>query len=430
MADSKEAAQGIMQAGMAWRVKYRKLDADGQVVRIKLPVKTLGCHRKNRGGVYASGLRCKDLCIDVLTKGFLKEEVDHAGVAVEETPIDEIGQREKDYVSGKAYNKDKSSKQKLLQTCFKEPHGDVYYQLLAHNTMMLVLRAWLTQAIWDIPYNEDKQIKFCDCKGALSIAAVSEHKNAKELVLALEEGLLTEILSWKMDVEEPSAASVISRALNEGHQIALRTTELTAVAVLKGEIIIQSKDISQRVAFQSVRDKVRRELDSLADDPDLVEVFDFLISLGVGTNTYVEELEDFAQFFVNSKFRQLRLFAFANTNKIPDSFPLVKVGVIKRAYRQKPNNGFCPSPEQDWGKYEKLHLKDLEAILRFFRGTCKDALKKLTPQERSKTLANIDVACTEAFYTEKKTLRRTMRQLGKACLMPQSRLRNSWGWKE
>ena len=116
MADSKEAAQGIMAAGMAWRVKYRKLDADGQVVRIKLPVKTLGCHRKNRGGVYASGLRCKDLCTDVLTKGFVKEEVDHAGVAVEETPIEDITQRGKDYVSGKAYNKDKSSKQQLLQT--------------------------------------------------------------------------------------------------------------------------------------------------------------------------------------------------------------------------------------------------------------------------------------------------------------------------
>ena len=70
MADSKEDAQGIMAAGMAWRVKYRKLDANGQVLRIKLPVNTLGSHRKNRGGVYASGLRRKDLCTDVLTKRF------------------------------------------------------------------------------------------------------------------------------------------------------------------------------------------------------------------------------------------------------------------------------------------------------------------------------------------------------------------------
>ena len=38
-----------------------------------------------------------------------------------------------------------------------------------------------------------------------------------------------------MDAEEPTAASVISQALNKGNKLALRTTELTAVAVLKGD---------------------------------------------------------------------------------------------------------------------------------------------------------------------------------------------------
>ena len=53
----------------------------------------------------------------------------------------------------------------------------------------------------------------------------------------------------------------------------MRTTELTAVAVLKGEIIVQmSKDVSQRVAFQTVRDRVRSQLHTAADDPDLPEV--------------------------------------------------------------------------------------------------------------------------------------------------------------
>ncbi len=65
--------------------------------------------------------------------------------------------------------------------------------------------------------------------------------------------------------------------------MALRTTELTAVAVMKGEIIIQlSKDVGQRVVFQTVRDRVRAQLDIAADDPDLPELFDFMISVGVG----------------------------------------------------------------------------------------------------------------------------------------------------
>ena len=79
-----------------------------------------------------------------------------------------------------------------------------------------------------------------------------------------------------MDVEEPSAASTISRALNNGSEMALRTSELTAVAVLKGEIVIQmSQNVGQRVAFQTVRDRVRDQLDTTADDPDLAAVFDF-----------------------------------------------------------------------------------------------------------------------------------------------------------
>ena len=104
-----------------------------------------------------------------------------------------------------------------------------------------------------------------------------------------------------MDIEEPTAASSISQALNKGHQLALRTTELTAVAVLTGEIIVQlSKDVGQRVAFQTVRDRVRHQLDDAADDADLPAVFDYLISAGVGYNSYVDDLLDFGSKFVDS----------------------------------------------------------------------------------------------------------------------------------
>ena len=97
------------------------------------------------------------------------------------------------------------------------------------------------------------------------------------------EGFDCEILSYKMDLEEPTAASVISQALNKGQEVALRTTELTAVAVLKGEIMVQmSRTVGQRVAFQTVRERVRGQLDAAADDPDLPAVFEYLISSGVG----------------------------------------------------------------------------------------------------------------------------------------------------
>ena len=115
----------------------------------------------------------------------------------------------------------------------------------------------------------------------------------------MTDGKQAEVLSWRMDVEEPDAASIISQAMNQPAQMAMRMTELTAIAVLQGEIIVQlSKDVSQRVAFQTLRDRVRSQLHTAADDPDLSEVFDFLISVGVGEK------------------RQLRFGAFANVNKM------------------------------------------------------------------------------------------------------------------
>ena len=100
---------------------------------------------------------------------------------------------------------------------------------------------------------------------------------------------------------EPTAATVISQALNKGSELALRTTEITAVAALTGAIMKESMGISQRVAFESVRDRCRRELDVAADDPDLPLVFGFLVSVGTGRNTFIDDFLAYAAKFVDSK---------------------------------------------------------------------------------------------------------------------------------
>ena len=161
------------------------------------------------------------------------------------------------------------------------------------------------------------------------------------------------------------AAGIISRALQKTHELSLRTTEMTAFAHLKGEIIVQmGKDLSQRVAFASVRDKVRMQLDSAADDPDLPELFDFLINAGVGHNTYLQDFQDFSCVFVDSTKRQLRLSAFAVANKIAEQAPLTKIAVMKRAYRKKPSMGFCANPEAVGATFTMEMLGSLEELLR------------------------------------------------------------------
>jgi hypothetical protein len=403
MAAPKPYDHSLMVAAMAYRVKYRKVDSDGKTIRIHVRVDSMGVHKKNRGGVYPAGVRCKSLVVEVVQAGFLKEEVSHVCIAVEEVPLEEFI-RGGSHVSlrASAYNAEQSGKDELLCTCFAEPYDEVRHPMLSHNHMMLILRAFLSRAKWDLPRCEEKGITFCDDDGRLSVTAVAASANGKELGEVLVEGIPSEVLSWKMDVEQPDAASIISQALNHPQQMAMRTSELTAVAVLKGEIIVQlGKDISQRVAFQTVRDRVRNQLANAADDPDLPEVFDFLISCGVGTNGYVEHLLEWTTTYVDSKKRQLRFVAFAVVNLMCAQGVWSKQAVIKRAYRQKPANGFCPSPEAAWGTFKWSHLSLLEEMLRFFHVSCKDLVDALPPQSRILLLGNADVAAAEAFWAAK-----------------------------
>ena len=220
----------------------------------------------------------------------------------------------------------------LLCACFQEPYDDVSHMLLSHNHMELVLRAFLTGARWNLPMLQEAGIAYCDSAGKLSVAEVAGSQNGAELAEVINEGILCEILSWKMDAEEPTAATTISQALNKGSELALRTTEITAVAVLKGAIMTElSMGAGQRVAFESIRDRCRRELDVAADDPDLPLVFDFLISVGAGRNTFIDDFLAYAAKFVDSKKRQLRLQAFGKLSQTPDEFPWTTIAVFKRA---------------------------------------------------------------------------------------------------
>ena len=115
--------------------------------------------------------------------------------------------------------------------------------------------------------------------------------------------------------------------------------------------------------FEFVLAAVRKDLDQFADDPDLIEVFDYLVNKGLGENTYVDDFLDSTSIFVDSKKRKLRLAAFGVTNTIPPRCPWTQGAVLKRAYRKKPSFGYCPSPEADWKSAN--YLDSLEDLLRF-----------------------------------------------------------------
>ena len=386
----------------AWRVKYRDLKS---TQKIKVRVENLGVHRNNRGGVFPGGIRCKELCVDVISNGFLKEEFSDKLVAVEEMPTHEARSLDRSRgevqtgSTGSQYNRETSSKDELLQTCFHEPYGNVQYNLLSHNHMALVILAFITKAKWDLEPIEQKKwkrtIKFCDEQGRLCLTAVAATVNGKELVEVIKEGVDCEVLSWKMELEEPGAAAVISAALNKCSDFAMRCTEWSALYTLRGGIIKASGALGQRVAFKSVLEATHLELDSAADDPDLGQLFDFLISLGVGKNTYFNDLADFQKIFVNSKQRQLRFAAFGVVNKLDAALPRTKIAIIKRAYRKKlpdPKNCWCSNPESAWTAVAAPILRSTEELLLYLHED--DAIRKNIDPEN----ANMDSAPRTLFY--------------------------------
>ena len=79
-------------------------------------------------------------------------------------------------------------------------------------------------------------------------------------------------------------------------------------------------------------------------------------------------------------------------------YPRVKIAMIMRAYRQEPNNTWCPPPEPKWTtsrKAAKTHA--LEALLRYFQSTCKPAVAGMQALKWFALTANVAVAAADAF---------------------------------
>ena len=111
-----------------------------------------------------------------------------------------------------------------------------------------------------------------------------------------------EVLSWKMMVEEPTAASLISQALDTGHHLALRTSELTAMSVLSGAVAFAlGSAVAEDMCFETIREKVRMELDMYVDLPGFIDLFEFVINMGATKSPFIPQLLEFGSKFVDNQ---------------------------------------------------------------------------------------------------------------------------------
>ena len=406
MAMSKEDTSGLMIKASAYIAKYA---VEGGKVRLRPG--DAGVHKKSRGGDYPAGLRAKELLVEMTRAGILQDDADNHGYAVEEMPVQMMLDSKGDCMTTTLeYNVQQCAKDALLSGIYDEPFNKVFHAFLAHNHALTVCRAVIAKQQWRLEDIQDMKISFCDEGGRLSLELITSSVNGKQLGAIVRDGFLCRVLSWKMDVEEPDAAATISTAFNEVGQAAMRTTELQAFQVLKGEIILQmSKDVGQAVAFETTVARVKSILGPAAGDPDIVQLFDFLVSNGVGKNSYIDDFLHWATANINPNKRRLRFAAFVPINNMRP-LPLSKCAVAKRAYRGQPTGGYCPNPEPVWATFTEEQLTPLEELLRFFHVQCKDLLSEWAVKARLQLLGNVDIAAAHSFYSvahdkKKKTIK-------------------------
>jgi hypothetical protein len=406
MSDNAADAIGVIRKAMALRVKYRINDALSKNPR-RIQTTQLGVHHVNRGGVYPQFDVVRGLGDNLLNWGFCQEEADHLGVCVQEIPITERAPAvagAQPYETFTCYNR-RQSLGSHLKNCFKDGE-QISYGTLSHSHLMLVLRSIAGGARWDLQY-ADGTPKCCTAGGDLDIDAVALKDAAFANYCWI--GLKMEILSWKIMVEEPDGARLISQALNKGYDACLQTTEMTALAVMSLDITnAMSSDSAQALAFSTVKTRLRHELDFIVDEPPFVELYEFVISLGANKNSYIEGFLSFGSKFVDGKKRRLRFEAFAVINKIGDQFPRTKIAVLKRAYHKKPTCGYCPVPEPKFQTASNDSKMLLELLLHYFHQTASAAVAALDTSEAGedtseavKFLANVDVAAAEHFVQAK-----------------------------
>ena len=91
-------------------------------------------------------------------------------------------------------------------------------------------------------------IRAHDSEGRLSLEAVGSHPHGKQLAELVKLNCTFALLSYKMELEEPTGMACISQSRNKGHKVALPEHEWTALATLNGLCIPDNGDKSQLLA--------------------------------------------------------------------------------------------------------------------------------------------------------------------------------------
>ena len=338
----------MIRKAAALREKYRI----GCAVRI--PVEQVGFHPKNRDGQPPNGSRCNELFKQILAVGFDAEDADSGGIVVEAVP----GVHE--------FN---------LEACTGDPYhapaaaaGKIAYGSLSHSHLHQIL----------------KNIRGGGPCDTVSVATGGRHCLTKLRTMdpafarAVDTGLLWEVLSSAIEVEEPGGSAIIQAAMNAKNNMSMVRHEMQAVAALV-TYTNTSALAELALSFDAARSALNATCPEFAADPDFLAMYRFVLDLGAGVASFLPDLRAFHGKFVDPKLRRVRLSDFAAVNLWPDNMPHMKVAGVKAAYACDPKalrGGFCEalsskSVREVMGNDEAADIAaQAEKLLAFFHISC------------------------------------------------------------
>ena len=313
--ESVQASEPMIRKAAALRTKYKR--AGGP---IRLPVEQVGFHPANRDGQPPNGSRCLELCKSILEVGFDWEEANAGGIVVASIPGDDALRR---------FNQAACEQDPLLAPVVA---GMISYGSLSHSHLHQILRNVKGGLCVDLP-------AVTNSEGKLSLERVRAIDD--QLALAVDQGLLWEILDPAIETEEPDGCAIIQAAMNCKNSMCLVRHEMQALASLL-KLTLAPAVAGRALHYESIRKRMQLTLPEFANDEAYIHLFQYVVDLGSSGAPFLPDLQSFHAAYVDPGLRRLRLGAFGAMNALPGTLPHLKVAGIKWAYSTEPKaNGFC-----------------------------------------------------------------------------------------
>ncbi|MCP4243103.1 MAG: hypothetical protein GY772_21325, partial [bacterium] len=296
-----------MKRAAALRIKYSTREEP-----LHVPPDLLGMHPQNRHGVGLNGARCEELLCHVFRR-WSDEEANHGAVAVQEKPGRGTFQE---------HNKEKVTGDPRLApvTSLAMP-----YASLGSAHINQVLKNILGSAL------AESCVGAVDAQGRLQLALVEAADPG--MAKACRAGLRWEILSYRLEEEEPDGVLCISAALNEAGSVQMLEHEMESIKHLA---VLCSAETSAAsvVCLESVRRRLLQGGSALADSSAFLPLLQFVVELGGAASGFIDELVCFHERFVNAKTRRLTVHHFREVCVLPS--PRLRVALLKAAYGCQP----------------------------------------------------------------------------------------------